>query len=236
MYEYNVYNPYAMNTLGLNQNNCINLGNIGYNNMPYYTGNYNYYNPYLVQQQQQQLYNQQMQQYNEMMDMFNYMDQAAMKSLGVKIPDPSEYMPSQEEQMAQYERYMALQNIEYLEKIDQKPYIDFKSINYANSFINNLEKSEKEFPKDRSAADDFKMMSKRSMEIADKELVKERISNTYNKNQFNQLLQRDAGTNYFASTFSNINVDDMTHNINIPSSEYLEKKKRFMEEITKQMY
>ena len=53
---------------------------------------YNYYNPYLVQQQQQQLYNQQMQQYNEMMDMFNYMDQAAMKSLGITNQPTLEFL------------------------------------------------------------------------------------------------------------------------------------------------
>lgn len=236
MYEYNVYDPNAFIALGLNQPNYINLGNMGYNNMPYYTGNYNYYNPYLVQQQQQQLYNQQMQEYNAQMEIFNMMDAAAVKSLGIQLPDQSQYELSEEEQMQQYERYVALQNIEYLNNIDQNPYVNYKAINYANSFISNLDKSEKEAPKDGSAADTFKMLSKRSMEIADKELVRERINNTYNKNQFGQLLKRDADTNYFASTFSNINVDDMTHNISLQDSEYLAKKRKFMEAITKQMY
>lgn len=237
MYEYNGYNPNASNILGFQNNSQINLGNIGYNNMSYYSGNYNYYNPYLIQQQQQQVQHQQQQQYNDSMAMFNRMDQIARNFLGIVPVKPEDYMPSPEEQKAQYERYMELQNMEYLSRVDQTVYINYTSINHANSFVNNLENSINEHPKEsESAADTIKMLGKRSMEIADKELSRFKISGTYNKNQFNQLLKRDADTNYFASTFSNINVDDMTHNISIPSTEYIEKKKKFMDFITRQIF
>lgn len=236
MNEYNtVYNPYVMNMLGFGsqQGGNINLGN-GYNAMPYYSGNYEYFNPYLIQQQQQAIYEQQMAEYKRIEDMNNLIDETARKVSGRHLVKPEdEYELTQEEQMEQYERFMAIQDMNLVNNINDEAHRhkNLKYVLHASSFVNNLEKAQQEMPNDMSTLDMLKVLSNKNIEYANKELVKARMGYAYNSNQYNQLLQRD-GNGYFQNTFGRI--DDMSGNI--VSNEYMEKKKKFMEAISKQMY
>lgn len=260
MYEYNnMWDPNVVNALGLQQQQqqqyyqqpqyypqqqqggMINTG-YGYNmfnNMPYYTGNYNMNNPYLVEQQRRQQYETQQQEIKKKDDFIYKLDNIARRALN----QPEYFVPTEEEQrerltpeqqMEQYEEYRMNADLAYIQVIDNERHMSVdKYVLHANSIARNLEQAKQALPENPSASDCLKRMSDQYIQMKEQEQKRNAFAKNYNSKGYGQLLQRDVRSgSYFDGVFGGL---DNTVNFTTPDSEFLEHKKMFLELISRQL-
>lgn len=253
MNEYNnMYDPLVMNILGFTQEEeytqqgggVINTG-YGYNNinnMPYYSGNYNYNNPYLIQQQQYEIQKRRNAELEKQDNFIYKLDNIARRSQGFKEFDVNSlnkvneqyYAKTREEQYQEYEDYMMNSTINFLNSIDNPQHISINKYDVLNQNIGrNLQKAQERLPENATAADCLKIMSEDYIRNKEIEERKKMFTNNYNSKGYSQLLSMNGNYNsYYNGVFGGL---DNTVNFTTPDSEYLQRKKMFLDQISKQL-
>lgn len=241
--------------------NVIGVGTNGYNNMNngmmnmggYYNNNYNYYNPYLIQQQQQLQQSQMREQMRQQTDILKTISKSVNKALGADI--------DMEKHLEQYNPENYYQGIKsnnqygyYQQDNEQLVHDRLMSI-HCNGHTGNpvnqrliqanniLYEQEKQTRPDEYGIIEFnKSAGELYNEIVQQEqrMVQRDLTKLYNPNQYNQLVKMNgSGNSYFNSMFqgtammqNDMNIDDME--VKLPNhlvNTYDERKQAFLNAI-----
>lgn len=232
-----------MNTLGFQpQGGVINTG-YGYNNinnMPYYSGNYNYNNPYLIQQQQQEIQKRRNEELKRQDDFIYRLDNLARRSQGFseinvyELNNPNQYNKTREEQYQEYQDYMMNSTITFLNSIDNPQHVSINKYElHAQAIGRNLQKAQERLPENHTAADSLKLLSEDYIRNKEIESRKKMFANNYNSKGYSQLLDMNGNYNsYYNGVFGGL---DNTVNFTTSDSEYLKRKQMFLDQISKQL-
>lgn len=248
-----IYNGYIpSNPIG----NVVGIGTNGYNNMNlgnmggYYNNQYNYYNPYLVQQQQQLYEAQLKEQLRQQSDVLKTISRSVNKALGADIDmekhleqyNPENYFkdqfntPANDYYNSEQAVHDKLMNIHF-NGITGNPY-NIRLIQ-ANNILYDQEKQKR--PDEYGIIEYNKSAGELYNEIVEQEQrnMQRNLTRLYNPTQYNQLVKMNSGANsYFNSVFQGtamqkeMNIDDME--VTLPShlvKSYDDRKRAFLDAI-----
>lgn len=211
---------------------------IGYNNMGgYYNpyGNTQYYNPYLIHKQRQEMEAQRKKEQQAQSNIW--------KTLSRNVNSVTHSVENIEEHIKKYDIVEYEQSEEYLEerKYFKLASLSVKSQYQTNStsimYVNNeIQKVKSRFPDDMGMCEFFENFGEIYLEekIRQQKEKRKDLSGLYNKNHYNQLVNMHSNSNnqYNRVFNNNVNIDDME--IHLPTSlsnEYHERKRKFIESL-----
>lgn len=250
MYNYGGMSPYIpSNPIG-------NIAPLGYGGLygGYYTGNYNKYNPYYLQQQQEIQLAQQREAQRTESSLFKRLYKASSTCLGLEVTEEalSQFDPQFEEDITaglnheELQKYYSLQQREQYMNYHQQqiiamqgngvPCVSSEGAAYNNAYHQMFEKAKKEIPDDVGLAEYLeKYAPKKLMEAyeADQKRAQADLTKLYNKSDYNELIKTNRSM--FGSSVFNPDASIDDQEIRLPNliSEQTrqERRKQFLNAI-----